>query len=334
LRRAKYSRSLNSSFDAVLEMKSDNLSAKEGPAMNKYPISKFLFLFFAIAVLPGQHKLVDAQENAKMTEAEAKMFSAAAGYERFMGRWSRQLAPEFIAFARVKNGDRILDVGSGTGSLASALETSMPSSEILGIDPSQGFISYAKKNAKSGRTQFKIGDAQALRFQNGSFDQTMALLVMNFIPDHNKAIDEMRRVTRPRGGVSACVWDYDKGMQMLRFFWDEAIALDPAIEPKDERHMKLSRQGELGKLWKRAGLVSVQEKLLTIDQPYESFDHYWGPFLRGAGPGGAYVVSLSNEKRHELETRIRKRLLGNRKDAPFVLKARAWCVRGEVPKSG
>jgi len=269
-----------------------------------------------------------------MTEAEAKMFSLSAEYERFMGRWSRVLAPEYIAFAGVKNGDRILDVGTGTGSLASTLETAMTSSEIFGIDPSEGFITYAKKNAKSGRTHFETGDAQALKFPDASFDQTMALLVMNFIPDHNKAIGEMRRVTRPQGVVSACVWDYDAGMQMLRYFWDEAVALDPAVEPKDERHMKLSRQGQLGQLWKTARLVDIQEKPLVIDQAYRSFDDYWGSFLRGAGPGGAYVVSLSEERRRQLEARMRKRLLENREDGPFVLKARAWCVRGESPKAG
>ena len=302
--------------------------------MNSNLIRRLLLLSLAIAVLRGQRALAAAPENAKITDAEAKMFSASADYERFMGRWSRQLAPEYIAFAGVKNGDRVLDVGTGTGSLASVLDATMTSSEIVGVDPSEGFISYAKKNAKSGRTHFETGDAQALRFQDSSFDQTMALLVMNFIPDHNKAIGEMRRVTRPQGVVSACVWDYDAGMQMLRFFWDEAVALDPAIEPKDERHMKLSREGQLGELWNSAGLVNVQQKPVSIDQAYESFDDYWGPFLKGAGPGGAYVVSLSDERRRELETRIRKRLLGNRGNGPFVLKARAWCVRGQVPKAG
>jgi len=302
--------------------------------MNNNLIRRLLLLSLAIAVLRGHRALAAAQENANITEAEAKMFSASADYERFMGRWSRQLAPEYIAFAGVKNGDRVLDVGTGTGSLAAVLEATMTSSEIVGVDPSEGFISYAKKNAQSGRTHFETGDAQALRFQDSSFDQTMALLVMNFITDHSKAIGEMRRVTRPQGVVSACVWDYDAGMQMLRFFWDEAVALDPVMEPKDERHMKLSREGQLGELWNRAGLVNVQQKPVSIDQAYESFDDYWGPFLKGAGPGGAYVVSLSDERRRELETRIRKRLLGNRGNGPFVLKARAWCVRGEVPKAG
>jgi SAM-dependent methyltransferase len=272
-------------------------------------------------------------QSTKATEAEAKMFAASAGYERFMGRWSRLLAPLHISFAGVKNGQRVLDVGTGTGSAALAAEASFPASEIVGIDPSEGFIAYARKNAKSARATFDVGDAQALKFADASFDQTLALLVMNFIPDHNKAISEMRRVTRAQGIVSACVWDYDAGMQMLRFFWDEAVALDPAIEPKDERHMKLSRQGQLANLWKAAGLVNVQEAPLVIDQAYASFNDYWEPFTKGAGPGGAYVVSLPPDRRQQLETNMRKRLLGDRQDGPFKLTARAWCVRGEVPKS-
>jgi hypothetical protein len=131
--------------------------------------------------------------------------------------------------------------------------------------------------------------------------------------------------------VSACVWDYNQGMQSLRFFWDEAVALDPAIEPRDERHMKLSRQGQLADLWKKAGLLKVQERPLTIDQAFSSFDDYWGPFTRGAGPGGAYVVSLPENRRQQLETRLRERVLNGRQDGAFTLKATAWCVRGEVP---
>jgi len=301
--------------------------------MNKYVSRIVLSLPLVIAVLLGQDTIAATQEGTKMTEAEAKLFSVSAGYERFMGRWSRLLAPAYIAFAGVKDGDRVLDVGTGTGALASALEAATTSSEIVGIDPSAGFINYAKKNVKSGRASFEVGDAQALRFADESFDQTMALLVMNFVPDHNKAIVEMRRVTRPQGVVSACVWDYNAGMEMLRFFWDEVVALEPVMAPKDERNMKLSREGQLGELWKKAGLVNVQEKPLVIEQAYTSFDDYWGPFLKGAGPGGAYVVSLSDERRRQLETRMRKRLLGNRDDGAFVLKAQAWCVRGEAPKA-
>jgi SAM-dependent methyltransferase len=272
-------------------------------------------------------------QTANVTDAEARMFAASAGYERFMGRWSRLLAPAYIEFAGVKDGDRVLDVGTGTGSLATVVEARMPASDIVGVDPSAGFIAYAQKNAKSSRSHFEVGDAQAMKFANASFDNTLALLVMNFVPDHTKAIAEMRRVTRPQGVVSACVWDYEAGMQMLRFFWDEAVAFEPAIEPKDERHMKLSHQGQLGELWRNAGLVNVREEPLVIDQAYTSFLDYWEPFTSGAGPGGAFVVSLTADRRQQLEDRMRKRLLKDGRDGPFTLKAKAWCVRGEVPKA-
>ena len=295
---------------------------------------RMLLPSLAVAAMLSQDMIAATPESAKMTEAEAKMFTVSSGYERYMGRWSRLLAPSYIGFASVKNGERVLDVGTGTGALLSALEVAVPSSELVGIDPSEGFINYAKKNARSGRVSVEVGDAQALRFRDASFDQTMSLLVMNFIPDHNKAIAEMRRVTRPQGVVSSCVWDYNAGMQSLRFFWDEVVALDPGMAPKDERNMKLTREGQLGELWRKAGLVNVQEKPLVIDQAYGSFDDYWGPFLTGVGPGGAYVVSLTEERRRQLEARMRKRLLGNRDDGAFVLKAQVWCVRGEVPKAG
>jgi SAM-dependent methyltransferase len=298
-------------------------------SMRKFTRAIFLWCLALLASAGGNC----FAQGSNTEEAEARMFAASAGYEHFMGRWSRQLAPAYIAFAGAKNGDRILDVGTGTGSLAAALESSMPASEIVGVDPSEGFIAYAQKNATSPRAQFEVGDAQVLRFKNASFDSTMALLVLNFVPDHNKAAAEMRRVTRPGGIASACVWDYDAGMQMLRFFWDEAIALAPAIEPKDERHMKLSRQGQLGDLWRKTGLTDVREEPLTIEQHYSSFGDYWEPFTRGAGPGGAYVVSLSEDRRQQLEARIRMRLLGDRPDGPFTLKAKTWCVRGEVPRN-
>jgi SAM-dependent methyltransferase len=284
-----------------------------------------------LAFVLGHTSLAATPGHAGPTAAEAKMFSMSSGYEQYMGRWSRLLAPAYTAFAGVKDGERVLDVGTGTGAVAATLAATMASSEIVGVDPSAAFIDYAGRSARSGHLRFEVGDAQALRFGDAAFDHAMALLVMNFIPDHDKALSEMRRVTRPRGVVSACVWDYSAGMESLRFFWDEVVALDPAAVSKDERNMKLSREGQLGDLWRKAGLAEVREKALVIEQAFASFGDYWGPFLSGTGPGGAYVASLDVERRRQLEARLRTRLLGSGADGAFTLKARAWCVRGEVP---
>jgi ubiquinone/menaquinone biosynthesis C-methylase UbiE len=147
--------------------------------------SRIVLAYLTLAALPSDEIFA---QNSNAAEVEAKMFAASAGYERFMGRWSRQLAPAYIAFAGVKNGDRVLDVGTGTGSLAATLEATMPASEIVGVDPSESFIAYAQRNAKSPRAHFEVGDAQVLKFNDASFDDALALLVMNFVPDPRKAV--------------------------------------------------------------------------------------------------------------------------------------------------
>ena len=168
-------------------------------------------------------------------------------------------------------------------------------------------------------------------FADGAFDRTMSLLVINFIPNATKAVDEMKRVTRRGGTIAAAVWDYGEGMEMLRVFWDEAVALAPASDARDERHMPFCRRGELAALWHARGLQDVVEEGLTIQTRFTSFDDYWAPFLEGQGPAGAYVAALPERNRDALEKRLRHRLLGEGPDRPFVLNARAWAVRGVVP---
>jgi hypothetical protein len=140
----------------------------------------------------------------------------------------------------------------------------------------------------------------------------------------------MIRVTRPGGTVAAAVWDYGEGMEMLRIFWDEAIALKPGDDKQDERHMPLCRKGELSALWRKHGLRDVVEEPLTIEMAFASFDDYWSPFLDKQGPAGAYVASLAPDNRDTLRQRLRHRLLGDGPDRPIVLKGRVWAVRGTV----
>jgi SAM-dependent methyltransferase len=264
--------------------------------------------------------------------AQDGMFSAGDAYERFMGRWSRELAPLLVTFAGVRDGNAVLDVGSGTGALTAAVAAVAPSSRIIGIDPAPPYVAFAQARHPANLVRFEVGDAQQLRFLNGSFDGTLSLLVLNFIPDRAKALDEMIRVTKPGGRVVAAVWDYGQGMEMLRVFWDEATALTPAMAARDERHMPLSRKGELAALWREHGLQDVVEETLTIQTRFVSFDDYWSPFLEKQGPAGEYIASLRAGERDQLRLRLRRRLLGDGPDRPIVLAARAWAVRGSVPR--
>lgn len=259
------------------------------------------------------------------------MFADAEKYERFMGRWSRLVAPPFLDFAGAADGGEVLDVGSGTGSLAFALAERGPRVRVRGIDPSKEYVEYAtSKNPFRDRVGFEIGDAQQLRFTGGSFGGCVSLLVFNFIPDPLKAIKELRRITRPGGRIAAAVWDYGDGMKMLRAFWDAVVQLDPKADKVDERHMRLCRAGELGELWRQGGLAEIEEKPIEITMRFKNFADYWDPFLLGQGPAGAYVTSLGREQVSALREEVKRRVSPMTEAAPIVLSARVWAVRGTV----
>jgi SAM-dependent methyltransferase len=255
------------------------------------------------------------------------MFSESDGYERFMGRWSRRLAPLLLSFAEVEAGDEVLDVGCGTGALAFAAAT-IPKVRAVGVDPSSAFVQAAQRAREGGeRVRFQIGDAAALPFPDAAFDRTLSMLVLNFVQDAAPALREMTRVTRTNGVVAAAVWDYGGGMEMLRLFWDAAVALDPAAAVRDEGQMPLSSRGELSALWRQTGLRNVEEAPMTLEMAFSSFDDYWQPFLCGQGPAGTYVSALAEPARARLRTRLRDRA---ESDKGFTLAARAWAVRGVV----
>jgi SAM-dependent methyltransferase len=257
------------------------------------------------------------------------LFSGPAAYERFMGRWSRALAGLLVRFAGVHDGDTLLDVGAGTGSIAAAV-ASMPGTRIVGLDPVAAYVAFARARYGNERTRFTVGDGQRLPFHDSAFDRTLSLLAINFVPDPQKAAAEMTRVTRRSGIVAAAVWDYGDGMEMLRLFWDSVVALRPNDAQKDERDMRLCRRGELATLWRSHDLQDVTEDALTATTAFASFDDYWTPFLEKQGPAGHYVAAMPASDRDALQRALRHRLIGDGPDHAFTLTARAWAVRGVV----
>jgi len=259
------------------------------------------------------------------------MFADAEAYDRFMGRWSRLVAPRLVEFARLPGQGRLLDVGSGTGALAFAMAQRHHEARILGIDPSKQYVAYAvERNPYPDRARFEVGDTQRLHFDSVSFDGAASLLVFNFIPDPIEALLELRRVTKPGGGISAAVWDYGAGMRMLRIFWDAAVSVDRDAEKLDERHMPLCRAGELSALWKQGGLDHIQEQAMDIEMRFESFADYWEPFLLGQGPAGSYARRLGRAKLDDLRREVIRLLGPSGEKAPFALPARDWPVGGIV----
>ena len=260
------------------------------------------------------------------------MFGNARNYERFMGRWSHLVAPLLVGFTDVADSGRVLDVGSGTGSLAFVIAERKPRVLVLGIDPSREYIAYASsRNPFPERVSFQVADAQELYFPDESFQASLSLLVFNFIPDPRKALGEVRRVTKPGGRISAAVWDYGARMRMLRVFWDAAVSIDARADKFDERYMPLCRAGELSQLWRQGGLEDVHEQPLDISMRFHSFADYWEPFHLGQGPAGTYVRSLDHNKLQVLRGEVKRRLSLRAENVPFDLQTRVWAVRGTVP---
>jgi len=221
-----------------------------------------------------------------------------------------------------------LDVGCGTGALVETILALTAPSEVVGIDPSPAYVAFARDQATDPRVRFDVGDAQALQVASATFDAVVAGLVLNFVPEPDKALSEMARVARPGGIVAAYVWDYAEGMQMMRHFWDAAGALDPRARELDEgRRFTLCKPEPLTDLFQTAGLERVEVRAIDVPTVFRDFDDYWAPFLGGQAPAPGYAMSLSQERRAALREQIRASLPTNAQGEHHLI-ARAWAVRG------
>jgi SAM-dependent methyltransferase len=256
-----------------------------------------------------------------------------AGYELMMGRWSRRLAVPFLQFIGPGDVRRVLDVGCGTGHLAAALAAGSAAAEIHGVDFSPAYVEYARQTHADPRLVFRVGDACALEYPDHSFDRVLALLLLHFVPEPQRAIAEMRRVARPGSVVGATVWDARGGFVANRLFFDTAAALDPNAAARRARNYTrpMTRPGELAAAWRTAGLQDVAETLLSMRMEFTSFADYWAPYLGQEGPAAEYVGSLDEAQRNRLEAAVRSAYLDGEADGPRSYAALAWAVKGTVP---
>lgn len=250
-------------------------------------------------------------------------------YEQYVGRWSRRVAPPFLSWLDIPAGRKWLDVGCGTGALSAAIVDSCSPSSVAGIEPSEGFLATARENL-AGSAVLQQGSATAIPLDDASVDVVVSGLVLNFIPDPRAALAEMARVTANQGTIAAYVWDYAGRMELMRFFWDAAVELDPNAARMDEgARFPLCRPEALRMLFTSAGLKSVEVIPIDIATEFSSFDDYWRPFLGGQGPAPAYAMALDGPARARLRDRIRSRIPAAT-DGSISLTARAWAARGSV----
>ncbi|MFY9837098.1 MAG: class I SAM-dependent methyltransferase [Xanthobacteraceae bacterium] len=271
--------------------------------------------------------------SVKSSAASTYHASDGAAYEKFLGRWTKELAPRFLNFATFSDEGPILDVGTGTGSLAFAMAARWRSRSIVGIDIAEPYIDYARARFKNKSPQFEIGDAASLPYDDATFVGTAAQLVLNFVPNALAAVKEMQRVTRSGGTIAAAIWDFRGGLVYQRLFWDTAAGIDPKAGDARDRLFSgaLALPDGLPNLFRAAGLKKVQQGSLTIRMKYACFDDYWRPLLGGQGPVGTYVASLEDNLSLKIEDAVRRAYCSGSPDGGRSLTATAWAARGTVP---
>jgi SAM-dependent methyltransferase len=254
-------------------------------------------------------------------------------YERYIGRWSRLVARQFVTWLGLPPALQWLDVGCGTGALMQAILEDCTPASVLGIDPSTGFTALARAQINDARASFQSGAAQALPVASASVDAVVSGLVLNFTPDPARSLADMARATRPGGTVAAYVWDYAGGMQMLRLFWDAASALDRGAFALDEgRRFPICHREALCALWQDGGLAQIECSDIVVPTVFSSFDDFWSPFLGGQGPAPTYCRTLTEDARAALRDRLRT-MLPVARDGHIALTARAFAVRGVRPET-
>lgn len=224
--------------------------------------------------------------------------------------------------------NRWLDLGCGTGALtAQILEHSDPKS-VIGVEPSESFLSLARDQVGDQRAEFRQGDGENIPIADGEVDVAVSGLVLNFIPDQQNAVNELARTVGKGGTVAAYVWDYAGHAQFIRYFWDAAMDLDPAAREQHEGvRFPNCRPEALRILFVSAGLNNVVTAAIDIPTPFENFDDYWSPFLSGIGPAPGYCASLGEASQNRLKDNLKNTLPTDR-DGMILLAARAWAVRG------
>jgi len=250
-------------------------------------------------------------------------------YEYYMGRWSKLIAEQFVDWLSPRPGIQWLDVGCGSGALSEAAIDRHDPAAVIAIDQSEGFVRTAQQRL-GNKANCKVGNAMSLPLDDASVNIAVSGLVLNFIPEPEKALAEMKRVTSMNGTVAVYIWDYAEKMEFLNHFWDVVVELDPGASALHEGHrFPDSNAEQLVDTFNHVGLLEVEAAPLEIATHFNDFDDYWKPFLGGQGPAPTYVSKLEDSEKTHLRETLKQRLPVEQ-DGSIVLYARAWAAKGRV----
>jgi len=259
--------------------------------------------------------------------SEQIRFTDGTGYDRFMGVWSRLAGQIFLDWIAPKPGQRWLDVGCGNGAFTQLIAEQCAPSSLVGIDPSDAQLDFARKHPLLESVSFVNADAMALPFPENAFDLAVMPLVIFFVPKPAQGVAEMAQVVAPGGTVAAYAWDMEGGGFPYRDVTEtlSAVGRPTPMPPSPEA----SRLEVLRDLWATAGLGDLQTNVIAVERTFADFEDFWSTLLGGPSAGQA-LRAMNEEERSGFRDLLRARLqpAGS---GPITLSARAHAIRGTVP---
>ena len=260
-----------------------------------------------------------------MTEPTIR-FDDGAAYERFMGVWSRLAGAEFLDWLAPAHNQRWLDVGCGNGAFSEMLVQRLDPASLDGIDPSEEQIRFAKARAGTPAAAYRVGDAMALPYAYGQFDQAVMALVIFFVPEPARGVAEMVRVTRSGGTVSAYAWDMPGGGFPYAILQGALRAQGKT--PLGPPQPAVSAIDALQAVWTGAGLLDVQTTVITVQRSFTDFNDFWETALLGPSLAPT-LAKMSPAEVEAMRVHVRERLPEDAQGR-IVYSARAHAVRGRV----
>lgn len=244
-----------------------------------------------------------------------------------MGIWSRMAGDVFIDWLAPAKGLKWVDVGCGNGAFTENIVDRCQPESVDGIDPSEGQLDFARQRPAGKLAKFQQGDAMALPYADKSFDAAVMALVIFFVPQPEKGVAELARVTKAGGLVATYAWDVMGGgfpMELLQASMRD-MGITPVLPPRADA----SRTDALVKLWNGAGIDAVETREITVQRTYADFDEFWTITQLSAGIR-PMVAKMSAAELDELKAKTRARLPVD-EAGRITYSARANAIKGRMP---
>jgi len=255
------------------------------------------------------------------------LFGDGKAYERLMGRWSRLAGEKFLDWLGPAKNLKWIDVGCGNGAFTEVLLARCAPASVIGVDPSDGQLAYARGRPGTKGADFRVADAQALPFPDNSFDAATMALVIVFVPDPLKAARELARVVRPGGVAGTYMWEFPDGVPLAPL---AAAMQDLGLTPPERPNVQASARDAMRSIWKDAGFTALETEVVRIRVNFSSFDDFWESNTMPVGPAGKALSELAPSVREQLKKKVRERL-SIAADGTIAYEAFANAVKGAVP---